>query len=135
MEFTVRRLTEKDWDTLVSWWKQWGFGFIPSKKFLPDNGTGGLMVEKENKPIASVFMYTTNSGVCALGWPLSDKDYKQQDRQQAINLLNVACENVWKKHGGEFLFFWGNNKKYNKSLESIGFVEGDTDYSHLIKKI
>ncbi len=135
MEFTVRRLTEKDWDTLVSWWKQWEFDFVPSKEFLPDNGTGGLIVEKEDVPIASVFMYTTNSGVCALGWPLSDKNYQKEDRKQAMKLLNIACENVWKKHGGRFMFFWGDNKKYNKSLEDIGFVEGDKNYSHLIKKI
>ena len=50
MEFTVRRLTEKDWDTLVSWWKQWEFDFVPSKEFLPDNGTGGLIVEKKMCP-------------------------------------------------------------------------------------
>lgn len=135
MELKVRRLTDNDWDTLLSWWKQWEFEFIPSKEFLPDNGTGGLIVEKENIPIASVFMYTTNSGVCALGWPLSDKNYKQEDRKQAMILLNTACENVWKAHGGKFLFFWGNNKKYNNSLEEIGFVEGDTNYSHLIKQI
>jgi len=135
MELTVRRLTENDWDTLVKWWKQWDFEFVPSKEFLPDNGTGGLIVEKENKPIASVFMYTTNSGVCALGWPLSDRNYKQEDRSQAITLLNTACESVWKKHDGKFLFFWGNNRKYISNLQEIGFIEGDTNYSHLIKQI
>jgi len=135
MELNVRRLTENDWETLVKWWKQWDFEFVPSKEFLPDNGTGGLIVEKENKPIASVFMYTTNSGVCALGWPLSDRNYKQEDRLQAIKLLNIACENVWKKHNGKFLFFWGNNKKYISNLQEIGFIEGDTNYSHLIKQI
>jgi hypothetical protein len=135
MELNVRRLTENDWDTLVKWWKQWDFEFIPSKEFLPDNGTGGLIVEKENKPIASVFMYTTNSGVCALGWPLSDRNYKHEDRSQAIKLLNIACENVWKKHNGKFLFFWGNNRKYISNLKEIGFIEGDTNYSHLIKQI
>lgn len=135
MELTVRRLTENDWETLVSWWKQWDFNFVPAKEFLPDNGTGGLIVEKENIPIASIFIYTTNSGVCALGWTLSDKNYKQKDRKEAMVLLNMACENVCKKHGGKFLFYWGNNKKYNNTLEKLGFVEGDKDYSHLIKRI
>ena len=35
----------------------------------------------------------------------------------------------------KFLFYWGNNKKYNNTLEELGFVEGDKDYSHLIKRI
>ena len=66
---------------------------------------------------------------------LSDKNYKQKDRKEAMVLLNMACENVCKKHGGKFLFYWGNNKKYNNTLENLGFIEGDKDYSHLIKRI
>ena len=29
------------------WWKWWRWTPIP-KNFLPDNGTGGIMIEKEN---------------------------------------------------------------------------------------
>jgi len=135
MELTVRKLTEEDWPTLVSWWKDWGFKDIPHKDFLPEKGKGGFIVEKNNKPIVSIFMYTTNSGVCALGWPLSDKQYKEKDRKQAIELLNMACEKVCKDHGGRFLFFWGDNKKYNQTLIDQGFNEGDYNYSHLIKVV
>lgn len=135
MELNVRRITENDWDTLKQWWKDWGFEFIPSKDFLPDNGTGGLIVEKHGEPIVSTFMYTTNSGVCALGWPLSNKNYKSEDRAVAVEFLNKACEEMWKAHGGKFLFFWGDNKKYIDCLKQQGFNEGDNNYSHLIKQI
>ena len=40
----VRPLREDDWDTLVSWWKDWPNWENPPKGFLPDNGTGVLKV-------------------------------------------------------------------------------------------
>ena len=47
----IRKLTEKDWDTLVSWWDSWPEWQTPSKDFLPDNGKGGLIIEKDGTPI------------------------------------------------------------------------------------
>ena len=54
MKFNIRKLTENDWDTLVSWWGDWPGWVNPPKDFLPDNGTGGLMVEKNNIPIVKL---------------------------------------------------------------------------------
>ena len=133
MELNSRLLTEADRPLLEKWWEDWGFskGGV-AKSFLPNTG---YVVEKNNRPIVSIFIYQTNSGVGALGWPLSDKEYRDNDRQEALDLLIKTAEKDWKEKGGEFLFFWGNSKKFNTSLEKIGFMEGDKNYSHLIKKI
>ena len=49
----ARKLTEDDWDTLQDWWTAWpNWPTIP-KSFLPNNGTGGLMVEKDGSPIVA----------------------------------------------------------------------------------
>ena len=48
MELKVRQLAESDWDTLVSWWDWWPEWQAPPRGFLPDNGTSGLMVYKDN---------------------------------------------------------------------------------------
>ena len=61
MELQVRKLEETDWETLVKWWDSWPEWVNPTKGFLPDNGTGGLMVYKENTPIVAGFLYFTNS--------------------------------------------------------------------------
>ena len=29
----IRKITEKDWDTMSSWWKDWGWEKIPAKDF------------------------------------------------------------------------------------------------------
>ena len=53
MELNIRKLEESDWDTLVSWWDAWPEWTNPPKDFLPDNGTGGFMVEKNGLPIVA----------------------------------------------------------------------------------
>ena len=127
-----RTLTEADRPLLEKWWKQWGFNNGITKELLPKTGD---IVEKDNIPIVSIFMYETNSGVAALGWVLSEKDYREEDREDALRLLINTAEKDWKQKGGKYLFHWGNNKKFNINLEKIGFTEGDSNYSHLIKKI
>ncbi len=60
MQLNIRKLKESDWDTLCSWWDEWPEWQNPPRDFLPDNGTGGLMVEKD-VPIVAGFIYYTNS--------------------------------------------------------------------------
>lgn len=135
MKFNIRRINESDWGTFETWWKDWGFEILPNKDFLPDNGTSGLIVEKDNKPVVSTFIYTTNSKVAIFEWPLSDKNYKEKDRDQAIELLISGVENVCKAHGYKYLQFFGDNKKYIQKLKDLDFVEGDGGYSLITKKI
>ena len=134
MELNIRRLTENDWDTLCLWWEAWPEWVNPPKDFLPDNGTGGLIVEKD-VPIAAGFIYYTNSKGALFEWVVSNPDYREADRKDAIELLIKSAEEGWKQKGGKFLFFWGNSTNLNNNLMENGFIEGDTNYSHLIKKI
>ena len=57
----IRKLVESDYKTLCKWWEAWPDWSAPAKEFLPDNGTGGFMIEKNNKPIVAGFVYITNS--------------------------------------------------------------------------
>jgi len=132
MKLKTRELNPSDRPLLEKWWKDWGWGGPISEDFLPKTG---YIVEKNKEPIASIFIYETNSGVGALGWPLSNKDYRENDRKLAIDMLIEAAEEGWRNKGGKFLFFWGNNTGLNSNLMENGFIEGDTNYSHLIKKI
>ena len=76
MKFNIRKLTENDWDTLVSWWEAWPKWNTPAQDFLPDNATSGLMIEKNNIPIVAGFLYFTNSSAVLLEWIVSNPDYK-----------------------------------------------------------
>ena len=94
MELNIRRLTENDWETLCKWWDAWPKWTNPAKDFLPDNGKGGLMVEKNNVPIVAGFLYFTNSKGVLLEWIVSNPEYRDKDRRQAIELLIKGAEEV-----------------------------------------
>jgi len=135
MKFNIRRINESDWATFEKWWKDWGFKTIPNKDFLPDNGTSGLIVEENDKPVVSTFIYTTNSKVAIFEWPLSDRNYNKKNKDQAIELLIKGVENVCKAHGFKYLQFFGDNKKYINKLKDLDFKEGDSGYSLITKTI
>ncbi len=140
MELNIRRLQDKDWNTLRCWWKEWGFDFVPSKDLLPENGTGGLIVEtKDGVGICSVFMYTTNSKLCQVNWPLSNIKFREkQIKDEAFKLLFLGVKNMWRQHDGKYLMFYGENKtiKFQERLEDAGFIKTDDNtYSALMQKI
>jgi len=135
MKFNIRRINESDWSTFEKWWKDWGFKAMPNKDFLPDNGTSGLIVEENNQPVVSTFIYTTNSKVAIFEWPLSDRNYNKENKDQAIELLIKGVENVCKAHGFKYLQFFGDNKKYINKLKDLDFKEGDSGYSLITKTI
>ena len=110
MKFNIRKLTENDWDTLVSWWDAWPTWVNPPKDFLPDNGTGGLIIEKNNTPIVAGFLYFTNSAAVLLEWIISNPEYKEKDRREAIETLIQSAEIFCKNNNKKYMFSIGRNK-------------------------
>tara|TARA_A100001388_G_scaffold232048_1_gene184569 strand:+ start:16443 stop:16850 length:408 start_codon:yes stop_codon:yes gene_type:complete len=110
MKFNIRKLTENDWDTLVSWWDAWPTWVNPPKDFLPDNGTGGLIIEKNNIPIVAGFLYFTNSAAVLLEWIISNPEYKEKDRKEAIETLIQSAEIFCKNNNKKYMFSIGRNK-------------------------
>ena len=135
MELKARQLKDSDWGTLTAWWDSWPDWVSPSKDFLPDNGTGGLMIQKNNKPIVAGFLYFTNSKSVLLEWIISDPNYKETDRQEAVELLIKTAEKVCKDAGKKYMFSIGRNKNLIKLHEKIGWnVDKKASYE-IVKKI
>ncbi len=131
----VRKITEQDWPTLSKWWLEWEFGSSPVKSLLPGDGTFGLIVEKQNIPIASIFIYQTNAQMAILAWPLSSRNYNEKDRSEAIKKLNSAAEQVCKSLNCKHILFFGDNRKYINKLKELGFSKGDSKYDIITKNI
>lgn len=117
----IRRLTEKDWDTLVSWWNNWPEWDAPVKDFLPDNGKGGLIVEIDNQPIVAGFIYLTNSKTALLEWIVSNPKYRESNRKDAIKLLITGAENVVKSLDYKYLFAVMQHKGLIETHEKLGW--------------
>lgn len=127
-----RKLKKSDWDILVSWWKWWRWPIMP-KDFLPDNGTGGIMVEKNNTPIVAGFLYETNSSVLILEWIVSNPKYKEYDRKEAIELLIKEAENLAESKNYRYMFSIGRSKHLLETHEKLGW-KIDKKPSHEITK-
>jgi len=129
----IRRLTDKDWDTLVSWWSNWPKWQAPVKDFLPEDGKGGLIVEKDNKPIVAGFIYLTNSKTALLEWIVSNPKYWEADRKQAIELLITGAENLVKSLDYKYLFAVMQHKGLIETHEKLGWNKDNKPSYELTK--
>ncbi len=90
MELTTRQIVAEDYDKiLVDWWIAWGWK-PPVRDFLPNNGTGGIIVYDGETPVCAGFVYVTNSKVCWVDWVISNKDYKKKN--PGSNLQTAVTE-------------------------------------------
>jgi hypothetical protein len=135
MKFNIRKLKESDWDTLVKWWDTWPEWTNPTKSFLPENGTGGLIVEKDKQPIVAGFLYFTNSQAVLLEWIVSNPEYRDTDRQEAIELLINMAEEICKKQGQVHMFSIGRNKSLIKTHKKLGWKVDKKPSYEIVKNI
>tara|TARA_B110000483_G_scaffold93367_1_gene115026 strand:+ start:2164 stop:2574 length:411 start_codon:yes stop_codon:yes gene_type:complete len=134
-ELKSRLLKDSDWETLCQWWESWPKWVNPPKSFLPDNGKGGIMVEKEGKPIVAGFLYITNSDAVLLEWIVSDPEYRGKDRKEALELLISSAEATCKGLGKKHIFTIGRNKHLIETHKKLGWtVDPDPSYE-IIKNV
>tara|TARA_R100000655_G_scaffold77184_2_gene116242 strand:+ start:7852 stop:8262 length:411 start_codon:yes stop_codon:yes gene_type:complete len=136
MGLTIRPLIDEDYDTiLVEWWKDWSWK-SPRKDFLPENGSGGLMVMDNDIPVCAGFMYTTNSAVAWVDWIISNKNYrKKPERAIALTILVDSLTNSAKEKGFKYVYALIKHKGLIRVYEELGYTQGDSYPTELIKKI
>ena len=134
MKLESRQLKESDWETLQSWWKAWGWPEM-SKDLMPLYGLGGLIIEKEGKPIASGFLYLTNSKVAWTEWIVSDPEYREHDRIDALKLVVEGLEKVAIQAGCTIVLSVGRNKGLLNIHKELGYTVDDSPSYEISKKI
>ena len=131
----VRNLRKDDYSVLVDWWNKWSGWTPPARDFLPKNGVGGLMVEKNGEPIVAGFLYYANDcKVVLLEWIVSNPEYRENDRQNAIELLITEAEKKSKDLGYKYMFSVGRTKPLIDTHKKLGWHVDDKS-SHEITKI
>lgn len=133
MEFNIRLLREEDYDnTLVGWWKDWKWD-APPKEFLPNDGKGGFMVSKNDIDICAGFAYFTNSKLAWCEFVISNKEYKEKDRSEAIEALIKAICDACKEAG--YLSIWTCviNEGLISKYENCGFIKTQSSATEMIK--
>ena len=133
MELKVKLLAEKDYETLSAWWKAWQWPVI-ARDMLPDNGTGGIMIEHEGENIVAGFLYWSNSKMVWLDWIISNPKINKNIRQEAIKKLILTAELMTKKAGSKFMMSISRSKSLLKIHKELGWTI-DPDPSHEMIKV
>jgi hypothetical protein len=124
-KLSIRNLVEEDYEIICKWWKWWRF--VPvAKESLPDNGTGGFMIECNGVNICAGFLYTTNSNLCKIEWIISNYEVRdKQIRKKSLEILINALTNKAKELGFKIAFTYLVNKKLKEKFKECGFIESN----------
>jgi hypothetical protein len=131
MKFNIRRLEESDYETLVDWWKWWRWT-APPKTFLPDTG---FIVEKDSIGIVACYVYMTNSKAALMEWVVSNPQYRNKDRKEAIKFLMQVVEKLLKDRGIIHLMTMGRHPSLLKIHKELGWSIDPTPSHEIIKNI
>ena len=134
MELKARTLLEQDYSMLEEWWKAWGWPPV-SKDVLPDNGTGGVMIEYKDKPIVAGFIYWSNSGMCWFDWVISDPDGNKRARPLAVKFLIQTVEPMVKDAGKKCIMSISRSNSLLKIHKKLNWVVDEKPSYEMIKRI
>ena len=129
----TRTLTESDYEILSEWWIAWSWP-VMAKDMLPDNGTGGIMVEHEGENIVAGFLYWSNSKLVWLDWIISNPKVSSDIRQEAIKKLILTAEHMTKKAGSKYMMSISRSNSLLKTHKELGWTI-DPDPSHEMIKV
>ena len=94
----IRWIEERDIKIIDSWWPHWNEKPI-IHELLPENGYGGLVIERNGKIVAACYVYLTNSNMGYVDFLISDPKWKSRDRWSVLLELFEACYNAAKDAG------------------------------------
>lgn len=134
MELKCRRIIEKDLKEIEGWLKDYG-SEMPSKRFLPNDGTGGFVVANDTGIIAAMWLWFTNSKTAIPAMVVADKNYRAEDRYEALGLLIDFTTNFAKDAGCEFAFAWAKQGVLLEFYEQIGYKKDSKESYELIKQL
>lgn len=136
MILKARLLKPDDYQILVGWWKFWRFT-PPSIEFLPDYGTGGIILEdEEGTAYCAGFLYETNSDVAWMEFIVSNPGIKDKKlRSQSLDFLIEELSNFALREGFTWIFSSLKHPSLIKAYESQGFLKGTEGATEMIKRL
>ena len=134
MELKSRSLLESDWETLQEWWTKWEWPEM-NRDLLPLNGLGGLIVCKGDIPVIAGFLYLTNSKVAWMEWIISNQDYRELDRKDALEMLILGLEEIALSVDKTIILSIGRNTGLINMHKKLGYTVDDKASYEISKKL
>jgi hypothetical protein len=93
------------------------------------------MVYKDDILIAAGFLYLSNSKVAWLDWIVSNPQYRQSDRKDALEVLIMGLEDVARHQGYNTIISIARNKSLINIHERLGYTVDKNPSYEISKKI
>lgn len=122
--------TEDFYETMKEWWDKHDFTHV-SPSMLPENTF--VVYNNKGVPTHSICFYNTDSELCWLGFPISNKEV--EEKQDCFYFLMKGVEKYAKKLGYRLLFTTSENPAVQHILTKSNYVIGDINVNHYIKII
>lgn len=124
---------ENYYPVLCKFWEDWDFPnvpyeLLPNKIFVTYNSS-------EKIDLYAVPLYLTDSGICWLGFPTSNKKAPREYKKGALEFLLEVIENNIKKEGFSLLLTTSNTKKLMEVFENSNFKKSDEGTNFYTKNI
>jgi hypothetical protein len=127
--FMIRRIEEKDLETINSWYKARRNWQVPPNDIFPETG---YIVEKEGVGYYAMWLYLSNSNIAVIDWVVSNP--KVKDRELLSKLLKYVCEEVHRFGYKYAMSIFDNNLILEKEFAKLGFIQGSQCFNY-IKRI
>tara|TARA_R110002020_G_scaffold441960_2_gene653055 strand:- start:287 stop:844 length:558 start_codon:yes stop_codon:yes gene_type:complete len=116
----VRPIEENDYRFIDKWWKDATGKTPPERSLLPENGLHGLMVCKNNNPVACTYLYLTNSKMGYCDYMIGDPEYREKDRYELILQLMVGAIRTANNLGYEDFWFLTKEEGLLEKCKELG---------------
>lgn len=130
--YSLRQLSEDDYSVLCEWWK-WHRFPAPPQDCLPDNGKCGIMLMKDGVNICAGFLYFTNSKMCWLEFIISNPQYRQPDRKDAIRQLIEELGGLASRKGFKAVFTSVKNPSLIHHYQACGYSSSGNNTTEMVK--
>jgi len=133
IDFKVRRISEGDYEVILSkWWKDWRWT-PPAKDSLPENGNGGVIISLDGIDICAGFLFLTNSKTAWCEYIVSNFEYKDSNRHEAIEFLIRVLTQMAKDRDYKYIYTSLKNKSLIEKYEACGYIVGSEGCTEMIK--
>ena len=128
--YTIKKVKTDDfYDTMLEWWEGHKFAKV-SREMLPETT---FVYYVKGKAVYSTCFYNTDSGLCWVGWQLSDpnttKEHKESGLERLFNYINTYARGLHYS----IVFTTSNTPIVEENLVKTGSQIGDTNVNHYIK--
>ena len=127
MKNAIRNATLQDFKTIRKWWEAWE-DRVPKLEELPNNGLGGLILERDGKSIEVSFPFLTNSKMGYVGYLVRDPKIEPTKAEQ--KMLAEASIQKLKSFGCTRVFFMTNLDHGIALMKELGFTMSEKVFSY-----